>query len=128
MRSVANYLPILIVLGIIGVVAFPLLQRSIPFLRPTRTVEIEFPTNGPSSGATRFENLDIVTVLPKDAIPAIDSPQFVSAGEAAAWMRPEELVIGLSINGDNRAYPINMLSRHEIVNDVVAGRPVAVTW
>ena len=43
-------------------------------------------------------------------------------------MRPEELVIGLSINGDSRAYPINILSRHEIVNDVVGGKPVAVTW
>ena len=39
-----------------------------------------------------------------------------------------EQVQGLSVNGDNRAYPIRMLSRHEIVNDVVGGEPVAVTW
>jgi len=37
-------------------------------------------------------------------------------------------VIGLSINGDHRAYPINILSTHEIVNDVVGGQLVAVTW
>ena len=43
-------------------------------------------------------------------------------------MKSNELVLGLSINGDSRAYPIPMLSSHEIVNDVVGGEPVAVTW
>ena len=72
----------------------------------------------------------IFTILGKDAIPAILDPQFVSAAEADASgsMRPTEQVIGLSLNGDSRAYPINMLSSHEIANDVVGGVPVAVTW
>jgi hypothetical protein len=39
-----------------------------------------------------------------------------------------EHVIGVYINGDARAYPIRMLSRHEIVNDVVGGEYIAVTW
>jgi hypothetical protein len=43
-------------------------------------------------------------------------------------MDPDERVIGLSINGDNRAYPLKLMSRHEIVNDTVGGKPVAVTW
>ena len=43
-------------------------------------------------------------------------------------MQANERVIGLSIDGDSRAYPLNMLSRHEIVNDTVGGVPVAVTW
>ena len=43
-------------------------------------------------------------------------------------MRPNEQVLGLSLNGEDRAYPITTLSRHEIVNDVVGGVPVAVTW
>ena len=43
-------------------------------------------------------------------------------------MDGDEQVLGLSIDGDSRAYPIKMLSRHEIVNDVVGGKPVAVTW
>ncbi len=43
-------------------------------------------------------------------------------------MRPEELVLGLSINGDHRAYSLPFLSSHEIVNDTVGGVPVAVTW
>ena len=70
----------------------------------------------------------IVSILPRDAIPAITDPQFVSSAEARAWMVPSEKVIGLDIGGETKAYPINMLSRHEIVDDVVGGVPVAVTW
>ena len=43
-------------------------------------------------------------------------------------MADDELVIGVSIDGDHRAYSVPHLSRHEIVNDVVGGRPIAVTW
>ena len=71
---------------------------------------------------------DIITVLGYDAIPAILEPKIVSIEEADEWMAPSEQVIGLSINGDHRAYSIPMLSRHEIVNDTVGGKPVAVTW
>ena len=71
---------------------------------------------------------NIITVLGYDAIPAILEPEIVSAEEAAERMAPSEQVIGLSINGDHRAYSIPMLSRHEIVNDTVGGKPVAVTW
>ncbi|RME42585.1 MAG: DUF3179 domain-containing protein [Chloroflexi bacterium] len=71
---------------------------------------------------------DLVTVLPRDAIQAITSPAFDSVDEAQPYMRSDEQVIGLALNGDVRAYPINILSRHEIVNDVVGGEPVAITW
>lgn len=70
----------------------------------------------------------IVTVLPRDGIRAITDPDFVPAAEASKWMRSGEQVIGLEIGGEVKAYPINILSRHEIVNDVVGGTPVAVTW
>ena len=72
--------------------------------------------------------LEIVRLLGKDAIPAILEPEFVSVSEADLWMSPEEGVLGVSIAGEDRAYPVSMLSRHEIVNDVVGGEPVAVTW
>ncbi|MYB49295.1 MAG: DUF3179 domain-containing protein [Dehalococcoidia bacterium] len=72
--------------------------------------------------------LEIVRLLGKDAIPAILEPEFVSVSEADQWMSPEEGVLGVSIGGKDRAYPVSMLSRHEIVNDVVGGEPVAVTW
>jgi hypothetical protein len=73
-------------------------------------------------------SLDLVTLLGFDAIPAILDPRFVSPVEAAEWMDPDEQVQEVSINGESRAYTINMLSRHEIVNDVVGGAPIAVTW
>ncbi|MBB5518117.1 DUF3179 domain-containing protein [Amphiplicatus metriothermophilus] len=63
---------------------------------------------------------------PKDGIPAIDEPVFEQI--AAARYDPREPVIALSIDGDARAYPLSILMWHEIVNDVVAGRPVVVTF
>lgn len=73
-------------------------------------------------------DLDVVTVLAKDAIPAIRSPEFVDAAGAEAWMNADEPIIGVEIDGDARAYPVAMLSRHEIVNDTVGGAPIAATW
>ena len=72
--------------------------------------------------------LKIVTLLPFDAIPAILEPEFISAEVASEELEDHNLVLGLSINGDHRAYSIPTLSSHEIVNDVVGGEPVAVTW
>ena len=73
-------------------------------------------------------DLEIVTLLPYDAIPAILKPEFITAEEADEKLDPESLVIGLSIDGDHRAYSIPTLSSYEIVNDTVGGKPVAVTW
>ena len=81
-----------------------------------------------SAGEDPFADLDIISVLPVDAIPAVLQPKFVSVEQARGQYEFNELVLGLSINGDNRAYSIPYLSRREIVNDVVGGVPVAVTW
>ena len=64
---------------------------------------------------------------PKDGIPSIDDPVFVSLSEAGD-LSPTEPVISLEIDGDARAYPLQILIWHEIVNDVVGGKPVAVTY
>ena len=80
------------------------------------------------TGVGADRELEIVRLLGKDAIPAILEPEFVSAMEADQWMAPDEGVLGVSIGGEHKAYPITMLSRHEIVNDIVGGEPVAVTW
>ena len=74
------------------------------------------------------ENLKLITLLGFDAIPAILDPEFVDVGVADSEMTPDELVLGLSINGESKAYSIPMLISHEIVNDVVGGVPLAVTW
>lgn len=65
--------------------------------------------------------------VPKDGIRSIDDPQFFPAKN---WddLTDTEPVIGLIIGGDARAYPLSVLTRHEIVNDTVGGMPVAVTY
>jgi len=70
---------------------------------------------------------EIQSILPQDAIPALVSPGYVSAA-AATDIRDTDEVIGLAINGDARAFPIATLSAHEIVDDIIGGRPIAVTW
>lgn len=70
----------------------------------------------------------IVTLLPPDAIPAIDDPQFYGVSEADEEYHPLEPVLGVEFDGEARAYSISLLSGHEIVNDRLAGRPISVTW
>ena len=65
---------------------------------------------------------------PADGIPPIDAPEFVTAQEADDWLAEKEPVIALEINGDVRAYPLQILTWHEIVNDEVGGVPVSVTF
>lgn len=65
---------------------------------------------------------------PPDGIPPIDDPKFVDPGTADAWLDDDEPVMVLEIDGDARAYPLQILLWHEIVNDVVGGRPVSVTY
>ena len=64
---------------------------------------------------------------PRDGIPPIDDPQFRPVAESGN-LADREPVIGLEINGDARAYPLQVLIWHEIVNDTVGGRPVTVTY
>lgn len=76
---------------------------------------------------------DIVTLLPRDAIPAIlpaEAPEImVTAAEAnEAGLPANTRLIGVSINGESHAYPLPYLSRHEIVNTELGGRVIATTW
>ena len=65
---------------------------------------------------------------PRDGIPPIDQPKFVENKLAAQWLKPNDPVIALEINGDARAYPLQILTWHEIVNDVVGEIPVTITF
>jgi len=65
---------------------------------------------------------------PKDGIPSIDKPKFISVEEANKFVRDDELVLGINLNNDKRVYPFQILVWHEIVNDVVGNRAVAVTY
>ena len=64
--------------------------------------------------------------LPRDAINPVYEPAFVAADEVG-WP-DHELVIGVDIDGEARAYPLGFLTWREIVNDIHRGIPTLVTW
>lgn len=64
----------------------------------------------------------------RDGIPALDRPRFVAVNQASSWLKPQEPVVVLKIGTDVRAYPIQILMWHELVNDTVGGLPVAVSF
>ncbi len=78
----------------------------------------------------RIGNGTMVTVLPKDAIPAIRNPEFISREQAEPLMADDEPVLGLvdMQTGQAKAYSLWHLDGHEIVNDRLGGKPIAVTW
>jgi hypothetical protein len=69
-----------------------------------------------------------------DGIPAINSPNFLSFNQLESdpsnpfYLENDDLVIGVEVNGERRAYPHAILDWHEIVNDVVGGIPISVTY
>ncbi len=69
---------------------------------------------------------------PKDGIPSIDEPQFVSIRDAREWVADREPVIVVTVRSggsdETRIYPLQILTWHEVVNDTIAGIPVAVTY
>lgn len=64
----------------------------------------------------------------RDGIPPLDDPRFVAIADAGAWLQPQEPVIAVAEGSVARAYPLQILIWHEIVNDALAGRPIAVTF
>lgn len=65
---------------------------------------------------------------PPDGIPPIDNPNFESIESASAWLQPQSPVLVFAHNGIARAYPLAIMTRHEIVNDEIDGLPIAVTY
>lgn len=65
---------------------------------------------------------------PKDGIPSINEPKFVSIKSALEWLKPQEPVILVSMGATARAYPLQILTWHEIVNDEMEGTPIIVTF
>jgi hypothetical protein len=63
----------------------------------------------------------------KDGIPSLDNPAMIAAGDAD-YMRSDDLVFGVAINGDVRAYPLRIMGWHEMFNDVIGDVPVALAY
>ena len=62
-----------------------------------------------------------------DGIPALNSPKLIKASDAD-YLRPSDLVFGVEINGDVRAYPLRIMGWHEMFNDTIGGVPVALAY
>jgi hypothetical protein len=94
--------------------------------KPPRGAESEFATD--FSRHTISYNEILSGGPPKDGISPIDQPDFVDVEAADAWLKPLEPVVLFQIGDDTRAYPLQILTWHEIVNDTVNGVPVTVTF
>ena len=65
---------------------------------------------------------------PKDGIPALSNPKFVTASEGDKFLKKHDKVLAVEYNGVAKAYPIRILNWHEVVNDNFNGKPVVVSW
>ncbi len=63
----------------------------------------------------------------KDCIPSIDSPRFED-GQKVSWLQENDIVLTLNYKGVQRAYPQRIMNWHEIINDEIAGDPIAITF
>ncbi|MGH2740486.1 MAG: DUF3179 domain-containing protein [Actinomycetota bacterium] len=116
--------------AIAGLIALAVLGGSLAITLTGGSVPSEDPAPDASERQVASGNFDprrMIDLLPPDSIPAIDDPRFVSI-EDADFLSPNEPVVSLELNEEARAYPLQILTWHEIVNDVVAGQPVAVTY
>ena len=57
----------------------------------------------------------------------LDNPVMITAGEAT-YLQPDDRVLGVTVAGESRAYPINMMTYHHVANDVIGGEPVLITF
>jgi hypothetical protein len=95
-------------------------------------VSLTFPAHSSTAGwdYTR-SNIDTSKIQaggpPRDGIPALFEPKTVPA-DMVDFLDDEEQVLGVVHNGVARAYPIRILSWHELVNDDFAGEPLLVSW
>ena len=90
-----------------------------------KTVSIARP--GPDPLLSRVMNSGPMA-RPRDFFRIITKPEYLAADEAGGSMSDDEVVIGLEIDGECRAYPINYLNDHELVREQLGGLPLLVTW
>lgn len=101
----------------------PLPPKEITPTGPSDNNPVPFPTNVRIEDDTEYR---IPSMMGFDAIAPIYNPSFASAKDAP--MRDTELVMGVAIDEQAKAYPVNVLRFREMVNDELAGWPILVTW
>ena len=103
------------------------------FLITILNAQMQNPKNIPFDWKTDISNhsvdlSEIQIVLPKGSFPTLDFPKFVGKEEGLKTFFSKEPVIAIEINGQAKAYSLNILTMHEISNDVLGGIPVLVTY
>lgn len=66
--------------------------------------------------------------VPPDGIPDLRDPLILPAIAGSGFLLDDDRVFGVSINGQNRAYPLRIMNAHEMVNDVLGGEPISLAW
>jgi hypothetical protein len=136
-KSIAVVVVVVVaILSIVGIILSVIIVIPTINTNPTSiTITAGGNTNSAASATAEEKEKSIVPLdqivsggPPPDGIPSIDNPKFISVQEASKFLEDSELVLGLNINGDIRAYPLQILVWHEIVNDEIGSIPVAVTY
>jgi len=114
-------------LRLAGLILFALSSASVPaqgwptnILRDTFGYDVDTPADVPWSEVQQ-------ACGSRDCIPSIDDPKFIAADDAD-FLGEDDIVMGIEVAGDARAYPISILNFHEIVNDVIGGEAIAITY
>ncbi|MBS1252345.1 MAG: hypothetical protein MAG451_01384 [Anaerolineales bacterium] len=103
---------------------------------PTQTAEPEAPAESTEGGSERAPTPTPLVPLneilsggpPPDGIPPIDAPKFVTVEAAGEWLVDREPVVAVELKGAAKAYPLQIMTWHEIVNDEFGDRYVSVTY
>ncbi len=114
-------------LCLICVAAYALVMKSSAFADSELRKNIEWRKTDFSKSIVNLEEIESGGP-PKDGIPAIDKPKFISINHANKWLDSQEPVIVLTLAEHAHAYPLQVLIYHEIVNDELADIPVSVTF
>ena len=126
MKSLIMALAIVALIAIAGCVQQPRTLEKIPELTE---MEEELGVKVTATGVKYI--VDPNKILsggpPRDGIPSIDEPKFITVQEAD-WIQDNELVMFIDYKGVRRIYPLQILVWHEIINDVIAGDPLLITW
>jgi Protein of unknown function (DUF3179) len=103
-------------------------RRNPPTRAHSNNPRFDLSTKHGRAALAGFDPRYLIASASPESIPAIVRPRFDPARAASRLLRPTDFVIGVSIAGAARAYPVKLLALHEVVNDVVGDRPIVVTW
>jgi hypothetical protein len=129
LKIIASIIVVSVILVVLSI-SFQDKSAEIAITTPTSSVNFESTfTLMETNGVKHLIPLDKIKGggPPKDGIPSIDNPIFTDI-QNSNFMSDSDVVIGLEINGESKAYPLFILVWHEIVNDKVGGTPVSVTY